>query len=165
MRCLSKILGGLMASRWLAFCCIVTASICALLVMWYPDKATIFGLCLDIIGVFILFFNGPPLSLILPNGAELVSNSDYGSAEEKRNKKIAERKNRCAQFALFIILAGFSLQLIDQLTNKEYHRPDIAGNTNTCNIEINTAETKPSPIKAGSRDVTPPTTPSDAHRR
>ena len=75
------------------------------------------GLCLDIAGVVVLFFFGPPVPIILPNGMELVWN---GGDEKRinRNQKIAQRRGWCARGALIIIILGFLLQLVGSFTSK-----------------------------------------------
>jgi hypothetical protein len=68
---------------------------------------TIIGLSLDMIGVVVLFFNGPPIFPILPDGSELIW--DSGSPEKKA---LASRKIFLSKLALGLIFLGFFLQAI-----------------------------------------------------
>jgi Na+-driven multidrug efflux pump len=106
--------------------------------------ASIIGLFLNIIGVVILYFFGPPIPTILPDGTEVLS---YGEDAEKGKKaNIAKRNIRISRFALAIIIVGFVLQLVGQFTYKGYHQPDRNNYTNTSNNEIKVLEPK-SPVK------------------
>ena len=71
---------------------------------------TVIGLSLDIVGVIVLFFNGPPVSPILPDGSELIWES---STPEK--KALATKKIRISKCALVVIILGFVLQLFGAL--------------------------------------------------
>ncbi len=97
------------------------------------------GLFLDIIGVVILYFNGPPLFTLLPDGSELVC---YTENAEEANKKanIAKRKILISKFALLIIIFGFVLQLVGQFTYKEYHQADRSNYTNNAKNKIKALE-------------------------
>lgn len=76
---------------------------------------TITGLFLDIIGVVILYFYGPPISPLLPDGSELVWCS--GTEKETPEKlNIAKRNLKVSRLGLFLIFLGFLLQLIGQFT-------------------------------------------------
>ena len=68
---------------------------------------TIVGLSLDMIGVVLLFFNGPPISPILPDGSELI----WDSATTEK-KALATKKIWISRVALGIIFTGFFLQAV-----------------------------------------------------
>ena len=71
---------------------------------------TVIGLILDIIGVVILFFNGPPISPILPDGSELILTHPENGKAKKARAKI-----NLAKIALGFIIIGFVFQLIGSL--------------------------------------------------
>lgn len=95
------------------------------------------GLCLDIVGVVLLYFYGPPVLMLLPDGSELVWHS--GTAEERNQRaSIAKRKIRISKLALLIIIVGFALQLAGQFKYNEYRELERDNYTNTSKKEINT---------------------------
>ena len=77
----------------------------------------IIGLTLDIIGVGILFFFGPPqpdLSDGVSIGAEnnTVLSDGRTVKEREQEKTLLQAKYRCwSKFALFLIILGFSFQI------------------------------------------------------
>ena len=100
------------------------------------------GLCLDMIGVGILYFYGPPIPTSLPDGSELVTYTG-SDKEASRIAKLAKRNISISKCALLIIFLGFVLQLVGQFTAKEYHHTDRDNYTNTSNNEIKALEPKP----------------------
>jgi len=68
---------------------------------------TISGLVLDIAGVVILFFNGPPVSPLLPDGSEFL----WEDPTTER-KKMAQKKIKLSKLALLMLIFGFLLQLL-----------------------------------------------------
>ncbi len=75
---------------------------------------TAIGLFLDIIGIVLLFINGPPISLILPDGSELVWFDD-GLDIKKQNAKSAKKKICLSKIALAFIFIGFLCQFIGSI--------------------------------------------------
>lgn len=73
---------------------------------------TSIGLVLDIVGVAILYFNGPPISEILPNGSELL----WTDEDPERAKK-AQREILYSKIALGFIIVGFILQFIGSIVS------------------------------------------------
>lgn len=69
------------------------------------------GLLLDIIGIVILYFNGPPISPILPNGSELLWTDD-GPEIQKQKAKLAKKKIKLSQYGLIVIFLGFIYQIV-----------------------------------------------------
>ncbi len=69
------------------------------------------GLFLDIVGIIILFFFGPPISTILPDGSELV----WMGREDTQKAKEAQRKINLSRIGLIYIGLGFIFQLIGSL--------------------------------------------------
>jgi len=90
------------------------------------------GLLLDIAGVVMLYFFGPPVSMLRPDGSEYVTCTDYGE-EQKQNKITAERKIKISKVALAIIIVGFILQLIGQFGQQpQSHAPLRQVQTSEC---------------------------------
>jgi hypothetical protein len=71
----------------------------------------IIGLSLNIIGVIILYLNGPPISPILPDGSELLWMDD-GPEKKKQKAEIAKNKIKLSKQGLIVIIIGFIYQLI-----------------------------------------------------
>ena len=70
---------------------------------------TTIGLICDMVGIVILFFNGPPAFPVLPDGSEFL----WVESDPKENKtKQAKRKDNLSKLALLLIFVGFLLQLI-----------------------------------------------------
>ena len=65
------------------------------------------GLSLDIMGVVILFFNGPPVYPVLPDGREFL----WTDSDDK-GAKTARRKLLWSQIALFLLFVGFVFQIV-----------------------------------------------------
>ncbi len=72
------------------------------------------GLASDIFGFIILFFYGPPISEILPDGSERIW--DSGDPQSEKAKK-ARREIIYSKFALGFIIVGFILQLIGSIVS------------------------------------------------
>ena len=64
------------------------------------------GLFLDIVGVVILFFNGPPVYPVLPDGREFI-----WSDSDAKGTKAARRKLRWSKIGLGLLGVGFVFQL------------------------------------------------------
>lgn len=76
---------------------------------------SILGLVLDILGVFILFFNSPDIPTILADGSDIVIDS-RDDEKGKQNAKTAQKRIKLSRYALALIIAGFIFQLIGQFT-------------------------------------------------
>ena len=73
------------------------------------------GLISDIIGIAILYFNGPPISEIFPDGSEMLVIRPDESDKEKG--KQAQRKITYSKIALGFIIIGFILQFIGSVVS------------------------------------------------
>ncbi len=78
-------------------------------------STTSIGLLLDIIGVIIIYFYGPPIDPILPDGSELVWHGGFGREEDKQKAKEAQRKKLLSKIGLLYIGLGFVFQFIGSL--------------------------------------------------
>jgi hypothetical protein len=75
---------------------------------------TVIGLALNMIGVLLLYFYGPPIFTILPDGSELVTYAE-NSEQVKQKTQIAKRNIKISKTALGTIFFGFLFQLAGML--------------------------------------------------
>jgi hypothetical protein len=77
---------------------------------------TSIGLALDIFGVIILYFNGPPIHIVFPDGKALLTiESDESDKTSITKIKHAQRKELLSKISLIYIGFGFIFQFIGSL--------------------------------------------------
>ncbi|MDE2751515.1 MAG: hypothetical protein OXI83_02950 [Gemmatimonadota bacterium] len=71
---------------------------------------TAIGLALDIVGVILLFFYGPPPGILSTTPGTMVL---YGAADEEKQQREINRHLWLSRIALGVIVTGFGLQFWD----------------------------------------------------
>lgn len=76
-----------------------------------PETVNTIGLCLDIVGVIMLFFFGLPPEVRRGGKSFLVLESSTNEESEKEARK-ARWYDRASWLALVLLIAGFGLQIV-----------------------------------------------------
>ncbi len=69
------------------------------------------GLILDIIGVVVLFYFGPPVLNITKEGHRILPFDSNNTAETNSNKALAKKHGIFSKLGLGFLMAGFLFQL------------------------------------------------------